>query len=138
MRYTKLLDEPDLRISMRTLFFALSLTLIACSESPQQGATETNEKVYVHAMDQAATTTDPVLAATIYDSFLVKNIYDTLFRYQYLARPYQLTTNLASRMPDISEDALTYTIPIKRGVRFHDSDVFAPNATREVTAEDVV
>ena len=100
--------------------------------------TRKQDKTYVHAMDQAATTTDPVKAATIYDSFIVKNVYDTLYRYQYLARPYALTPNLAADLPEVSEDRLTYTIRIKPDVRFIDNPAFAGGKGRALVAQDVV
>jgi peptide/nickel transport system substrate-binding protein len=37
--------------------------------------------------------------------------------------------NIAAEMPDISQDRLTFTIPIKQGIKFHNG--------RELTAEDV-
>ena len=107
------------------------IILTACDSS-------TRDKTYVHAMDQTATTADPAKAATIYDSFIVKNVYDTLYRYKYLARPYELVPNLASDFPEISADRLVYTIRLKPDVFFIDDPVFAGGSGRMVTADDVV
>lgn len=116
----------------RILAALLVLALGGCNERTEQ------PKTYVHAMDQAATTTDPARAATIYDSFLVTNVYDTLYRYRYLARPYALAPNLAIAMPSVSENRRVYTIELKPGVRFVDHPSFPKGRGREVTAEDVV
>jgi len=89
-------------------------------------------------MDGAPITLDPAHASNIYASFLVGNLYDTLYRYKYLARPYELTPNLASAMPQVSEDGLTYTIRLKPGVRFADDPAFPGGKGREVTAGDFV
>jgi ABC-type transport system substrate-binding protein len=89
-------------------------------------------------MDGAPASVDPAQASSIYANFLVVNLYDTLYRYRYLARPYELTPNLAAAMPELSEDGLTLTIRLKQGVHFHDDPAFAGGTGREVTAEDFV
>ena len=50
-------------------------------------------------MDQAPTTLDPVQAANVYANFVIVNAYDTLYSYQYLARPYLLKPKLAIDFP---------------------------------------
>jgi oligopeptide transport system substrate-binding protein len=89
-------------------------------------------------MDQSPSTLDPAHAANIYANHVVVNAYDTLFSYQYLARPYQLKPNLASGWPEISPDGLEYTIRLKPGVHFVDDPAFPGGIGREVTAADVV
>lgn len=115
----------------------LATTLLAsgCDQS-QQPAPGTS--VYRHSMDGAPTSLDPAQASSIYANFLVVNLYDTLYRYKYLARPYQLQPNLAAALPEISADRLTYTIRIKPGVRFIDDAVFARGSGRLLRAEDMV
>ncbi len=95
-------------------------------------------KIYRHALDGAPTNLDPVQSANIYASFLVTNLYDTLYRYKYLARPYELTPNLATGMPEVSADGLTYTIAIKPGVYFIDDPAFENGRGRELVAADFV
>ena len=99
------------------------LILVGCGEPP---ATHGGKpaKVYRHAMDGAPGSLDPAQAASLYANFIVVNLYDTLYRYKYLARPYQLQPNLAAAMPEISEDGLQVTIRIKEGVYFMDDPVF--------------
>ena len=89
-------------------------------------------------MDQAPTSLDPVQAASVYANFIALNAYDTLFSYKYLARPYELKTNLAEDWPEISDDGLTYKIRIKQGVKFVDDPAFPNGLGREVSAADVV
>jgi ABC-type transport system substrate-binding protein len=89
-------------------------------------------------MDGAPGSLDPAQAASIYANFVVVNLYDTLYRYKYLARPYQLQPNLAAAMPEISEDGLEVIIRIKQGVHFIDDDAFEGGAGREIKAEDFV
>jgi ABC-type transport system substrate-binding protein len=121
------------------LKIALALLTLAviggCSDAPD--APE-SAKTYVHAMDGAPATLDPAQASNLYANALVVNLYDTLYRYRYLARPYELAPNLAEGMPAVSGDGLTLTIRLKQGVHFIDDPVFPDGAGREVTANDVV
>lgn len=89
-------------------------------------------------MDQAPTSLDPTQAANTYANHVVVNAYDTLYSFKYLARPYELKPNLAEDFPIISADGLTYTIRLKRGVRFVDDPCFPGGHGREVVAEDFI
>jgi len=119
------------------LVLLAQLMLSACGDQsasdPQQSV-----KTYRHAMDGAPGSLDPAHAASIYANFFAVNLYDTLYRYKYLARPYQLTPNLAAAMPEISDDGLRLTIRIRPGVHFIDDAAFAGGVGREVTAGDFV
>lgn len=95
-------------------------------------------KIYRHAMDGVPGSLDPAQASSTYDKFVVINLYDTLYRYKYLARPYQVHPNMAAAMPTVSDDGLQLTIPIKKGVRFIDDAAFENGTGREVTAHDFV
>lgn len=103
---------------------------------PAQDADGT--KVYRHSLDGAPGSLDPAHASSIYAKFLVVNLYDTLYRYRYLARPYEIMPNLADGPPEISADGLSYTIRIKPGNRFVDDPAFPGGVGREVTAQDFV
>ena len=113
------------------------LMLGGCGEPPA-----TNNgipvKIYKHAMDGAPGSLDPAQATSLYANFAVVNLYDTLYRYKYLARPYQLQPNLASAMPEVSADGLRLTIKIKKGVYFIADPVFEGGVGREVKAQDFV
>jgi ABC-type transport system substrate-binding protein len=89
-------------------------------------------------MDGVPGSLDPARASSVYDKFLAVNLYDTLYRYRYLARPYELVPNLAAAMPEVSPDGRVYTIRLKQGVQFIDDPAFAAGSGREVTAEDFV
>ena len=108
-----------------------------CGEPPATDGS-TPAKIYRHAMDGAPGSLDPAQAASLYANFLVVNLYDTLYRYKYLARPYQLQPNLATALPQVSEDGLRLTIRIKKGVYFNDDPVFEGGLGREVKATDFV
>ncbi len=105
-------------------------------QSQQRHSRYPGKKVYYHSMDGAPTTLDPVRAAILYSNFVVLNIFDTLYSYKYLKRPYELKPNLATGMPEVSSDGLTYTIKIKKGVHFHDNQAFEGGKGRELKASD--
>ena len=116
-----------------TLFF-----LTACDHPPDQQDAVPGYTTYRHAMDGAPSSLDPAQASSIYANFMVVNLYDTLYRYKYLARPYQLEPNLADGLPQVSADGLIYTIRLKPGVHFIDDPVFPEGKGRAVKAQDFV
>ncbi len=124
-------------VNLRPILVVLSVGFLsACSETTEPAPVEPS--VYVHSMDGVPRSLDPAQASSLYSKFLVINLYDTLYRYQYLARPYELAPNLATGMPVFSDDGLTLTIELKPGVRFIDDPVFPDGQGREVVAADVV
>ncbi|MEO0974580.1 MAG: ABC transporter substrate-binding protein, partial [Pseudomonadota bacterium] len=119
-------------------FAALSLLVLSGCGG---GSPDTDpRRVYRHALDNKVDSVDPARAATVYANHLIVNVFDTLYSYRYLARPYELKPNLALRMPEVSADGLAYTIEIRRGVHFIDDPAFVDSngRGREVIAADVV
>jgi len=54
-------------------------------------------------------------------SALIANVYECLYGYEYPTKPYQTSSpKLAEGMPQVSKDGLTYTIRLKKGVKFYD------------------
>lgn len=109
------------------------VVLSACSDGPESDGT-----VYRHSEDGTPSSLDPAQAATIYSSMVVVNVFDTLYRYKYLARPYELAPNLAVDLPEVSEDGLVYRFQIRPGVRYTDDPAFEGGTGREVTVHDLV
>lgn len=69
---------------------------------------------------------------------VIAMVYSTLLQYAYLERPYKIEPDLLERLPDISADKLTYTLKLRKGVRFHDNACFPGGKGRELTADDVI
>ncbi|MFL5784665.1 MAG: ABC transporter substrate-binding protein [Bacteriovoracaceae bacterium] len=67
---------------------------------------------------------DPIQVSDRYSAHENGKVYEGLFEFHPLKRPYELVPNLAESMPTISADGLTYTFKIKQGVLFHESPVF--------------
>ena len=71
-------------------------------------------------------------------SMVASQIFECLYQYHYLKRPYEVIPALAEDMPQRSEDGLTYTIRIKKGVYFADDACFENGRGRELKAGDFI
>ena len=78
-------------------------------------------------------TLDPVRLNDAPSHHVVHQIYDMLVDFD---SSLTLQPELAERW-EVSPDGLTYTYHLRRGVRFHDSEVFPGGKGREMTAQDV-
>ena len=102
------------------------------------GCTNKNKKTDTIEISLAGeiSTIDP---AACYDTICnvpVAQVYESLYEFEYLKRPYSLRPLLADGQPQISKDRLTYTFKIKKGIKYHDSDLVPKG--REVKAQDFV
>src|SRR3954471_13352684 len=61
---------------------------------------------------------DPAICNDTIGSAILSNVYECLYNYRYPAPPYVLFPQLAEEMPDITPDGLTYTIRLRKGIRF--------------------
>jgi ABC-type transport system substrate-binding protein len=85
----------------------------------------------------AETGFDPQAGGDAYSNYVNRVIFDPLYSYDYLARPYKIVPNTAAALPDISADGKTWTVNLKHGIYFADDPVFK-GAKRELTAADYV
>jgi ABC-type transport system substrate-binding protein len=116
-----------------------SVLFLACTQKEENKlAEQAHQKIFKFSTNGSPTTLDPVQSSTHYSSEVVTSIYDQLYEYHYLARPFELKPKLAQALPDVSADKKTYTIKIKHGIFFTDDPGFPEGKGREVTAEDFV
>src|SRR5436190_12407080 len=94
-------------------------------------------KVLRVALPIAETGFDPQAGGDAYSNYVNRVIFDPLYKYEYLARPYKLVPNTAAALPDISADGKTWTIKIRPGIYFADDPAFK-GKRRELTAADYV
>ena len=80
---------------------------------------------------------DPQATSDLYSTYVNRAIFDPLYKYDYLARPFKVVPNTAAALPEISPDGLTWTIKIKPGIFFSDDRAFK-GKKRELTAADYV
>ena len=81
---------------------------------------------------------DPAVSGEVSSSMAIARIYEGLLEYDYLARPYKVVPLLAESMPEISDDGLTYTFKIRKGIYYQDDPCFPDGKGRELVAEDFV
>jgi len=97
-----------------------------------------NEKVLNLAVGSEIKGMDPIYANDRYSSNEIARIYEGLLEYHYLKRPYTLVPNLAESLPVVTDNGMTYTFKIKKGIVFQDDAAFEGGKGRELTAEDFV
>lgn len=112
---------------------AVSAVLIGCKKE-----VDTSEKVINIPVIAKVKGMDPIFANDRYSSNETARVYEGLLEYNYLKRPFTLQPNLAEALPTVSDDGLTYTFKIKKGVLFHDDECFPGGKGRELVAEDFV
>ncbi|HLT22671.1 MAG TPA: ABC transporter substrate-binding protein [Bacteriovoracaceae bacterium] len=81
---------------------------------------------------------DPIQASDMYSNNEIGKVYEGLYEFHPFKRPYELMPNLAEALPEVSKDGLTYTMRIKKGVKFQDSPAFPEGKGREMNAHDFV
>lgn len=95
-----------------------------------------NEDIRISLANKAKTF-DPALAFDDDSLMVISQSIESLYQYHYLKRPYEVIPALAEDMPIISNNGKTYTIKIKRGIKYHHLTSFK-NIKKEVTAHDFV
>lgn len=128
---------------MRTTLTALIVTLIAlsgCGESGSGGTSADGQLTTYGAISSKVRGMDPMDIGDTTSSSIASNIFDCLYQYHYLKRPYELIPSLAAEMPIVSEDGLTYTIKLRDDVVFQDDKCFTETdgKGRKFVAEDII
>jgi len=111
------------------LLFLSILVFIGCTNNKKK--TDTIEI----SLTGEISTIDP---AGCYDTVCyvpVAQVYESLYEFDYLKRPYSLRPLLAEGQPLVSPDRLTYTFKLKKGIKYHKSKL-VPN-DRVVKAQDI-
>ena len=111
--------------------------LIVCLSSCTKKAYVKDNKILNMALTSDISTLDPVNSYDTVSSAVICNIYEQLYDYHYLNRPYELKPLLAEGMPTIENKGLRYVIKIKKNIRYHDHPAFN-GKIRNVTAHDFI
>lgn len=110
--------------------FSLCLLLIIGCNNQEQTTTPNNPPENAGRVRIGTTlkprTLDPADSYELAGLGLIYNLSDRLYTYQLGTT--DLEPQLATAMPNISEDGLTYTIPLREGVTFHDGTAFNAEA----------
>ena len=95
------------------------------SRRAQRGAAgPTRRRCCASTFPVAETGFDPQATSDYYSVHVKRAIFEPLYAYDYLARPYRIVPNTAAAMPEISADGRTWTIRIKPGIYFADDPAF--------------
>lgn len=103
----------------------------------QPAAPAQPEKVLRYAFRVAETGFDPAQLSDLYSRILAASIFDALYMYDYLARPFKVVPNVADGMPEVSADFRTWTVKLRKGIHFASDPAFN-GQKRELTAHDFV
>ena len=117
-------------IQFVSLFCLCCFLVISCSQpqnNPNNTPTkETNTNRITIGTTLKPRTIDPADAYEVISGNLLYNLGDRLYGYKLGTT--ELVPQLATEMPKISQDGMTYTIPIRQGVTFHDGTPFNAEA----------
>lgn len=108
--------------------FSLCLALVVgcggnqTSTLEDTGATDAGSDRITMGTTQTVRTLDPADSYEIFPGILLYNMGDRLYTYE--PGTTKLVPQLAVEMPTISEDGLTYTMPLRQGVKLHDGTPF--------------
>ena len=126
---------------MRRLLLGVCLVLpiVAAGQSAKPSAQDRPdpEKVLRYAFEVAETSFDPHKVSDVYSIIANTAIFDTPLRYDQLARPAKLVSNVLVGMPEVSPDFKTFVLHVKPGIYFDNDDAFG-GKKRELIAEDYV
>lgn len=117
-------------------WIGVAALVVGVASSPLAQAAPT-EKVLRYAFEIAETGFDPAQISDYYSRTATENIFDALYRYDYLARPAKVVPNVAAGMPVITDNFKTFTVKVKPGIYFSDDPAFG-GKKRELTAHDFV
>lgn len=109
------------------------LGLLACL--PVQAAAPVKTLRYI--FPAAETGFDPAVSRDLYTGHVLQAIFETLYTYDYLARPATLMPLTAAALPQVSADGKTYTIRLKKNILFTPDPAFQ-GKRRELTMADYV
>ncbi|MHC4719575.1 MAG: ABC transporter substrate-binding protein [Planctomycetota bacterium] len=123
---------------MKFLGVVVTTALLLITGCDRSSGSKSSDIVLHHQLRSKVQVLDPANIGDTMSHAVGAEIFECLYGYHYLKRPYEIIPVLAADMPEVSEDGLSYTIKIKRGVYFHGDRCFPGGRGREVKASDFV
>ncbi|MEM9118289.1 MAG: ABC transporter substrate-binding protein [Cyanobacteria bacterium P01_F01_bin.56] len=121
------------RLRFSALLSVCFALIVACTSSPTteidapaESAADTGSDRITMGTTLTARTLDPADAYEIFPGILLHNLGDQLYAYE--PGTTDLIPQLAADMPTVSDDGLTYVIPLREDVVFHDGTPFNAEA----------
>ena len=113
----------------------LALGLCATPALHAQGPAAAAGPKVLRIASESETGFDPARVGDVRSFRVIAHIFDTLLRYDPLARPVKLVPWAAAALPEASDDFRTWTVRVKPGIRFTDDPAFN-GQPRELVAAD--
>ena len=124
------------------LLLGVLLSLLGCGNSPWEAGAETKNVIYSAMVENTPRHVDPTASYWSNDTLVTYQVYEPLYGYHYLKRPYQLVPKTAEAVVQplyldaagkpLPADApgelvaeSVYDVPIKKGVLFQPHPAFA-------------
>ena len=128
--------------SMRRIFALALAVCVACAAlpalaQPRAAPAAPIVKTLRVAFPIAESGFDPQATSDLYSDHVQRAIFDTLYGFDYLARPYRRVPRTAAAMPQIDDGGRTWTIRVRPGIYFADDPAFQ-GKKRELTAADYI
>ncbi len=118
------------------ILFTLLFIIYSCE---QKSSPKKSKQLSVNITSEISTL-DPIISYDNVSATVMYQIYEQLYEYHYLNRPYQIQPLLAEDMPTISNDGKRYRIKIKKNIYYHQHEhyeaIFGKGVKRSVTAYD--
>jgi ABC-type oligopeptide transport system substrate-binding subunit len=127
-------------VSRRRALATLGLAALAPQVAFAQGATKRGSAATTTlrvAFPVAETGFDPAATSDLYSDHVQRAIFETLYGFDYLARPYKRVPRTAAALPLVEDAGRTWTFRVRPGIHFADDPVFK-GTKRELTAHDYV
>src|SRR5436190_6226995 len=113
-----MIHRADLRLLLPMLAAFVSMPWVTpatlAAEAPAPA------KVLRYSFRIAETGFDPAQVSDLYSRNITGNIFDSPYRYAFLARPVKMVPNTADGLPEVSADFKTFTVRIRPGIYFSD------------------
>ena len=121
------------------LLAACTVAAQAAAPAPSPGASAagSGQKTLRYAFVAAETGFDPAKISDLYSRIVTSHIFESLYKYDYLAWPSKVVPGTADGMPEVSDDFKTWTVKVKPGIYFQDDPAFG-GKPRELVAADYV
>ena len=104
---------------------------------PPAAAASARSKVLRYSFRVAETSLDPVKVNDLYSRTLTPHIFESLYKFDHLARPVKVKPLTAEGEPEVSADFRVWTVRLKRGIYFMSDPAFK-GRRRELVAQDYV
>ena len=108
------------------IFFLCLAIAIGCGDRTQQSSTNIDNNRISVGTTLKPRTLDPADNYELAGLNIIYNVAESLYTYK--VGTTEIEPLLATAMPEVSEDGLIYTIPVREGVSFHDGAIFDAEA----------